>query len=345
MNHALLGASAIEVPAICLGTMTFGEQVGQDLAHTILDRSLARGVNFLDTAEMYAVPPKAETFGATETILGHWFASRPGVRNKVVLATKVAGPSRGMPWVREGKGMTAADIVASCEGSLRRLQTDVIDLYYLHRWDQQVPIEESVGEMGRLVQEGKVRALGLSEVGVDALRRAHAEHPITALQSEYSLWSRNAELGTLQACKDMGIAYVAFSPVGRGFLTGKLQEVGDWVSGDIRAAMPRFAAAAHAKNMRLLAPMQALAEQADCTLAELAIAWVLRSGSHVIALPGTPCGAPEEDVRGGAVQLSAEVLTALDVLFQPDQIVGDRYAPQGQREVNTEKFSFENTGL
>jgi len=316
----------------------YGTPSSAEQSKAVFDAALDTGVTLFDTAALYG-------FGANERLIAPWVKQQ---RNRITLASKcgmagVVGEDGTIRRVIDGR---PASLRQNCEDSLRRLGTDVIDLYYLHRWDQQVPIEESVGEMGRLVQEGKVRALGLSEVGVDALRRAHAEHPITALQSEYSLWSRNAELGTLQACKDMGIAYVAFSPVGRGFLTGKLQEVGDWVSGDIRAAMPRFAAAAHAKNMRLLAPMQALAEQADCTLAELAIAWVLHQGSHVIALPGTTrVEHLKEDVRGGAVQLSAEVLTALDVLFQPDQIVGDRYAPQGQREVNTEKFSFENTGL
>ena len=178
MNTILLGQSDLRVTPICLGTMTFGEQVNEADAHAILDRALERGVNFLDTAEMYSVPARAETYGATETILGRWFAKRPGVRQKVVLASKVAGPSRGMPWVREGKGMTAADIVASCDASLKRLQTDVIDLYQIH-WPErhvpafgalyydpaketsQTPIREQLEALAGLVKAGKVRHVGL----------------------------------------------------------------------------------------------------------------------------------------------------------------------------------------
>ncbi len=169
-----------------------------------------------------------------------------------------------------------------------------------------------------------------------------ATFPIAALQSEYSLWSRNAELGTLQACKELGIAYVAFSPLGRAFLTGKLQEVEGLVKGDIRAAMPRFAPEAYAKNLQLLAPMQSIAERADCTLAELAIAWVLHQGEHVIALPGTTSvDHLHEDLRGGAVRLDAALLAELDDLFKPERIQGDRYAVASQREVDTEKYAFE----
>ena len=206
-----------------------------------------------------------------------------------------------------------------------------------------MPIEESVGAMARLVQEGKVRALGLSEVGVDTLRRAHREHPIAALQSEYSLWTRNAELGTLAACRELGIAYVAFSPLGRAFLTGGLQDVGSLVKGDIRSAMPRFAPEAYARNLQLLAPMQRIADQVGCTLAELAIAWVLHQGEHIIALPGTTrVDHLHEDLRGGALALDAATLQALDALFRPEAIVGDRYPLQGQREVDTEKYAFEH---
>ena len=179
MKAIQLGHSDLQVTPICLGTMTFGEQVSEADSHAILSHSLARGVNFIDTAEMYSVPAKAETFGATETIIGHWFAKNPGARQKLVLATKVAGPSRGMPWVREGKGMTPADIVASCEGSLRRLQTDVIDLYQIH-WPErhvpafgtlyydpaketsQTPIHEQLETLAKLVKAGKVRTIGLS---------------------------------------------------------------------------------------------------------------------------------------------------------------------------------------
>ena len=287
-----------------------------------------------DTAALYG-------FGASESLVGPVLKPH---RQRITLASKggmagVRGDDGVMRRVIDGRPKTLRQ---NCEDSLQRLGTDVIDLYYLHRWDKNVPIEESVGEMARLKDEGKIRALGLSEVGVDALRRAHKEHPIAALQSEYSLWSRNAELGTLAACKELGIAYVAFSPMGRAFLSGKLSAGTDWVPGDIRAGMPRFQPEAYAKNLRLLAPMQAIAERADCSLAELAIAWVLAQGEHVIALPGTTkVDHLHEDVRGGSVKLSSELLAELDDIFKPEAIAGDRYALQGQGEVDTEKYAFE----
>ncbi|WP_284335317.1 aldo/keto reductase [Comamonas sp. NoAH] len=329
------------VSNVGLGCMNFSHAYGmppsaeqsQAVFHTALDV----GVNLFDTAALYG-------FGANERLIAPWVKPH---RNRITLASKcgmagVPGEDGVMRRVIDGRPAT---IRQNCEDSLQRLDTDVIDLYYLHRWDKSVPIEESVGEMARLKQEGKIRAIGLSEVGAAALRRAHAEHPIAALQSEYSLWSRNAELGTLQACKELGVAYVAFSPVGRAFLTGKLQTANSWAKGDIRAAMPRFAPEAYAQNLRLLAPMQVVADKVGCTLAELAIAWVLHQGEHVIALPGTTQTAHLlENVRGGSVELTTEVLFELDQLFSPQAIVGDRYALQGQREVDTEKFAFENTG-
>jgi aryl-alcohol dehydrogenase-like predicted oxidoreductase len=263
-------------------------------------------------------------------------------RNHITLASKcgmagVRGEDGVMRRVIDGPPKTLRQ---NCEDSLR-LGTDVIDLYYLHRWDKRVPIEESVGEMARLKEEGKIRALGLSR-SVPMRCAARTGAPIAALQSEYSLWSRNAELGTLAACKELGIAYVAFSPMGRAFLSGKLQQVDNLVKGDIRAAMPRFAGEAYAQNLRLLAPMQAVAEKPGCTLAELAIAWVLHQGEHVIALPGTTSVEHlHEDVRGGSVKLSAELLAELDDIFKPEAMAGDRYALQGQGEVDTEKYAFE----
>lgn len=326
------------VANVALGCMNFchayGSPVSTEQSHAVLHAALDAGVTLFDTAALYG-------FGASESLVGP--VLKP-YRSRITLASKggmagVRGEDGVMRRVIDGHPRT---LRRNCEDSLQRLGTDVIDLYYLHRWDQRVPIEESVGEMARLKEEGKIRALGLSEVGTEALRRAHREHPIAALQSEYSLWSRNAELGTLAACKELGIAYVAFSPMGRGFLSGKLQGVDGLVKGDIRASMPRFAPEAYARNLRLLAPMQAIAEKAGCTLAELAIAWVLHQGEHVIALPGTTSvDHLLEDVRGGGVRLDAAVLAELDELFKPEAIAGDRYALQAQGEVDTEKYPFE----
>ena len=249
MKTIELGRSSLHVTPICLGTMTFGEQVGEPEAHAILDRALERGVNFLDTAEMYAVPARAETCGATETILGNWFARNPGVRDKVVLATKVAGPSRGMPWIREGKGMTAADIVASCEGSLRRLQTDVIDLYQIH-WPErhvpafgikyydpsketsQTPIQEQLEALAGLARAGKVRAIGLSNetpYGVHEFVRLADQHGlprVASVQNPYCLLNRTWENALDETCHRLGVSLLAYSPLAFGLLTGKFDQSG-----------------------------------------------------------------------------------------------------------------------
>lgn len=244
MQTIELGRSGLRATPICLGTMTFGEQVDEPTAHAILDRAVDRGVDFIDTAEMYAVPARAETYGATESILGRWLAKRPGLRRKLVLATKVAGPSRGMPWVREGKGMTAQDIARSCEASLKRLQTDVIDLYQIH-WPErhvpqfgaiyydpkkehsETPIQEQLEALGRLVREGKVRHIGLSNetpYGVHEfvrLAEAHGLPRIATVQNAYCLLNRSVENGLDESLHRLGVSLLAYSPLGFGLLTGK----------------------------------------------------------------------------------------------------------------------------
>ena len=249
MKTVKLGHSALEVTPVCLGTMTFGEQVGEDDAHAILNHSLARGVNFIDTAEMYAVPARAETCGATETIIGRWLARRPGARQNIVLATKVAGPSRGMPWVRDGSGMTAADIVASCEGSLRRLQTDVIDLYQIHWPERHVPafgsiqydpskertatpILEQLETLGRLVEQGKIRHIGLSNetpYGVHEFVRLAEQlglPRVVSVQNPYCLVNRSWENAMDESCHRLEVSLLAYSPLGFGLLTGKYDDSG-----------------------------------------------------------------------------------------------------------------------
>lgn len=332
---------AWQVNPVAFGGMNlshaYGPATPTEQATALVHHALDQGMNLFDTAALYG-------FGANESLLG--LLLKPH-RDRIVFASKcgmagVQGADGVMRRVIDGRPAT---LRRNCEDSLRRLGTDVIDLYYLHRWDKQVPIEDSVGEMARLAQEGKVRALGLSEVGADALRRAHAVHPIAALQSEYSLWSRNAELGTLQACAELGVAYVAFSPMARGYLSGKLTDVSSLAAGDIRLSMPRFQSENYAHNLQLLTPMHAVAREAGCTLAELAMAWVLHQGTHVVALPGTTkVQHLDENLRGADVVLTPAMLATLDTLFAPTAIVGDRYAPQGQSEVDTEKFAFEQTG-
>ncbi|VTU33084.1 aldo/keto reductase [Variovorax sp. PBL-E5] len=244
MKKIRLGHSDLYVTPICLGTMTFGEQVDEPTAHAILNRSFERGVDFIDTAEMYAVPTRKETFGATETIIGNWFAKHPGMRAKTVLATKVAGPSRGMDWVRQGSGMTAEDIVASCENSLRRLQTDVIDLYQIHWPERHVPafgnlyydpcketsrtpIREQLEALAKLVEAGKVRAIGLSNetpYGVHEFVRLAEEHRlprVATVQNVYNLLNRTVENGLDETMHRLGVSLLAYSPLGYGLLTGK----------------------------------------------------------------------------------------------------------------------------
>ena len=249
MNKVQLGASDLHVTPVCLGTMTFGEQVDETASHAILDCSLARGVNFLDAAEMYSVPARAETFGATETIIGNWLASHPGARRQLVLATKVAGPSRGMPWVREGSGMTADDITASCHASLKRLQTDVIDLYQIHWPERHVPafgalyynpalertatsIHEQLDALGRLVTQGKVRYIGLSNespYGVHEFVRLAEQHGlprVATVQNPYCLVNRTVENGLDETMHRLGVSLLAYSPLGFGLLTGKYDASG-----------------------------------------------------------------------------------------------------------------------
>jgi aryl-alcohol dehydrogenase-like predicted oxidoreductase len=224
-----------------------------------------------------------------------------------------------------------------CQDSLRRLNTDVIDLYYLHRWDRKVPIEDSVGAMGRMVEKGYVRCLGLSEVSADTLRRAHAVHPIAALQTEYSLWTRNAEIAVLDACQNLGIAFVAFSPVARGFLCGPELDLAAMDAKDIRRSMPRFAGEHFLRNRDLLPAYLQLAQQAACTPAQLALAWLLNKGSHIIPIPGTQSfHHMRENAVADTVVLDIKVVQALEALINQNTVSGERYDAQASSEVDTE---------
>jgi len=244
----------------------YGPPVPQAQAERLLLTALDAGVTFFDTAALYG-------FGANETLLGQVLKPH---RQRFVLASKC-----GMQGVDRGDGQRVRVIDGrpetlrqTCEDALRRLQTDVIDLYYLHRWDKQVPIEESVGALSDLVRAGKIQTIGLSEVSAQTLRKAHAVHPITALQTEYSLWTRNPEIAVLAACRELGVTFVPFSPVARGFLCGPL-DMAALDAQDIRRSMPRFAPDNHAKNLQLLPPYLALAREAGCSPAQLALAWLL----------------------------------------------------------------------
>lgn len=215
----------------------------------------------------------------------------------------------------------------------------MIDLYYLHRWDKKVPIEDSVGALADLVRAGKIRSIGLSEVSAATLRKAHAVHPIAAVQTEYSLWTRNPEIAVLQACRELGVAFVAFSPVGRGFLCGDLRDVTTLDAKDIRRAMPRFAPDAYAANLRLLDSYQAMAREVGCTPAQLALAWLLHKGPDIIPIPGTTRVEHLHDDLGAVnVHLRDEVMQRLEALINERTVVGHRYNPQNASEVDTEAF-------
>jgi aryl-alcohol dehydrogenase-like predicted oxidoreductase len=320
------------VNAIGLGCMSMSHAYGTPdpvEAERTLSAALDIGYNFLDTAALYG-------FGKNEQLLGRVLKQR---RHEFVLASK-CGIWKGADGKREISGRPEK-IREVCEGALQRLQTDVIDLYYLHRRDFTIPIEESVGELSRLVGEGKIRTIGLSEVSADTLRRAHAVHPLTALQTEYSLWSRNAEIAVLDECKRLGIAFVAFSPLARAYLTGKLTDPkAQFEAGDIRNHFPRFSADNYPKNLELLKNYKSIADEAGCTMAQLAIAWTLHKGEHIIPIPGTRHLAYAQENFGAIdVALSASQMARLDQLINRQTVHGARYNAQTQPEIDTEQFA------
>jgi aryl-alcohol dehydrogenase-like predicted oxidoreductase len=324
------------VSAIGLGCMNichaYGAPPPPEQAERLLLTALDEGVTHFDTAAMYG-------FGASETLIGKVLSRR---RGEFMLASK--GGLAGVDVAGDGKLVRVIDgrpetLRRNCEDSLRRLQTDVIDLYYLHRWDKKVPIEDSVGEMSRLVERGLIRTIGLSEVSAATLRRAHAVHPITALQTEYSLWTRNPEIAVLPACRELGVAFVAFSPVARGFLTSTPPDVGALQEKDIRRTMPRFLPDNFAANLKLLPALEALAREAGCTVAQLAIAWLLHKGDDIIPIPGTTSVAHlREDLGAADVQLSAELMARAEALINQATVHGGRYNAQSESEVDTETF-------
>lgn len=320
------------VNAIGLGCMSMSHAYGTpDLpeAERTLRAALDIGYNFLDTAALYG-------FGKNEELLGRIMKNK---RHDYVLASK-CGIWTSAEGKREING-TPAKIREVCEGSLQRLQTDVIDLYYLHRRDFSVPIEDSVGELSRLVEEGKIKTIGLSEVSAETLRKAHATHPVTALQTEYSLWSRNAEIAVLDACKELGIAFVAFSPLARAFLTGKLLDPQtQFEANDIRNHFPRFNTENYPKNLALLAQYKTIANDVGCTMAQLALAWTLAKGEHIIPIPGTRHqNFAEENFGAIDVKLSKEQIAQLDLLINQQTVSGTRYNANSQTEIDTEQFA------
>jgi aryl-alcohol dehydrogenase-like predicted oxidoreductase len=323
------------VSAIGLGCMNFSHAYGApppaEQAERVLLAALEAGVTLFDTAALYG-------FGANEKLVGRVLAPH---RSKIVLASK--GGMAGVPFEDGLKRVIDGRPEAmrrNCEDSLKRLDTDVIDLYYLHRWDRSVPIEESVGEMARLKAEGKVRALGLSEVSAATLRRAHAVHPIAAVQTEYSLWTRNPEIAVLAACREIGAAFVAFSPVARGYLTAEPPDVATLDAKDIRRSMPRFIEPAHwAVNLKLREGFVALAAEVGITPAQLALAWLLAQGDDIVPIPGTTrLDHLLDDLGAARLTLPASVLERAGALINQRTVSGPRYSAQATSEVDTETF-------
>jgi aryl-alcohol dehydrogenase-like predicted oxidoreductase len=294
-------------------------------AARVLHRALDLGYRHLDTAALYG-------FGANETLIGEAVQGR---RQEYVLATK--GGMHGVDGKRVIDGRPET-IRRNCDDSLRRLRTDVIDLYYLHRWDKRVPVEESVGALADLVREGKIMAIGLSEVSAPTIRKAHAVHPVAAVQTEYSLWTRNPEVAILDACRDLDITLVAFSPLGRGFLTGTLRDVSTLPAKDIRLAMPRFQRDHFERNVRLLDGLAALAAERRCTMGQLALAWLLAQGDDIVPIPGTTrIDHLEENWQGAGIQLDRDTIDRLSALINPRTVSGARYNEATQAEIDTEE--------
>ena len=318
------------VNPIGLGCMNLSHAYGvppsEENAQTLLLKALDLGYNHFDTATLYG-------FGKNETLLGKTLKSQ---RQQFFLASKCGMSGVDGKRVIDGHPKT---LRRQIDESLQRLQTDVIDLYYLHRFDKNIPIAESVGEMSRMVEAGKVRFLGLSEVSAATLKLAHAEHPIAAVQNEYSLWTRNPELGTIAACKDIGATLVAFSPVARGFLGNVLHDTATLPEKDIRLGMPRFQGEHFQHNLTLLNAFAALADQAGCTPAQLALYWVLAQADNIVAIPGTTSLQHLADnIAVGDLSIATELLQQAGELINQNTVSGARYPATTQLEIDTEEF-------
>ncbi len=328
MKKNALGSEGIMASQLGLGCMGMSEFYGATNdaeSIQVLHRSLELGISFWDTADIYG-PFKNEEF-LQKALLGK--------RDQVTLATKfgiLRDPKD--PSVRGFSGKPAY-VQSACEASLKRLGVDLIDLYYLHRVDPDTPIEETVEAMGQLVKQGKVRGIGLSEVSAETLKKAHAVFPISAVQSEYSLWTRDPEDAVLETCKSLGIGFVAYSPLGRGFLTGQLKKFDDFAPDDFRRFNPRFQGENFAKNLELVVKIEEMAANKNCTASQLALAWVMAQGDHIFPIPGTKrIQYLEENFGALRITLSTEDLKAIDEVFPKNAASGTRYAANMMGRLN-----------
>ena len=317
------------VSAIGLGCMSLSHAYGApppvEAGEDLLLKALDLGYSFFDTAALYGG-------GANETLVGKALARR---RGEFVLASKC-----GLT-IQDGARVMSNDpkkLRQTCEQSLKRLNTEVIDLYYLHRWDKVTPIEEAVGGLAELVKAGMVRSIGLSEVSAETLRRAHAVHPITAVQSEYSLWTRNPEVAVLDACAELGVGFVAFSPVARGFLTDAPPDTAAFEPRDIRKSMPRFQGDNWTSNLKLLDGLDDITRETGLTRAQIALAWTLAQRPFVVPIPGTTRLDHLAENAGGDADLTPEGLARLDALINPATVLGPRYPANVQPEIDTEEL-------
>lgn len=315
---------------IGLGCMNLSHAYGSPPPETdalnLLSQAVAEGYDHFDTAALYG-------FGANESLIGKFVGA---YREKIYLASK-CGLIKGPDGKRQINGHPDS-ILETCHQSLQRLNVDCIDLYYLHRLDKNVPIEESVGALSRLVEAGKIRHVGLSEVSAKTLQRAHNVHPVTAVQTEYSLWTRNPEISVLDACEKLGVTFVAFSPLARGYL-GVLDDTDALETGDLRRTMPRFSPDIYAKNLALLEPVKKLAEAKGVTLAQLALAWLLQTRTSLVAIPGTTnIDHMKENFAARNVSLSAKDVALLNQTINEKTVVGPRYSAAVQKEIDTEEF-------
>ena len=326
MKYHRLGASPLEVSAIGLGCMTMTGLYGacdDNEAIATIHRAADVGVNLLDTSDAYGN-------GRNETFVGKAIADR---RDSYIVITKF-GNIR-FPDGRQGVNSRPEYVIEACDASLKRLGIDTIDLYLQHRVDPDTPIAETVGAMARLVEQGKVRYLGLSEASIETLRRAHAEHPMTALQTEYSLWSRDVEESILPTCRELGIGFLAYSPLGRGFLTGRIDSLDRLEEKDRRRDHPRFDAGNLARNQALLEPIRALADAKGCSPAQIALAWLLAKGNDIVPIPGTKHREYlEANAAAVEIALTDDEVGALDQAIPPGAAAGTRYPPGGMKRLN-----------